>query len=114
MNANPTPPPLANEPPLLRRKKLNWVLFFGALLGPVLLTSLSVLLIGNKTDLAPGIGFFGGALGGIGAGVILGIHVGRTSSARAGLSVLFALIFAVVSVTMSAFGCLASGYKLQF
>lgn len=79
-----------------------------------MLTSLSAFAGSKSGDLAPETAFVGGLLGGIAAGVILGYHIGRTSAARVGFSILFAPIFAVVCVTMSAFGCLATGYKLQF
>jgi hypothetical protein len=95
--------------------KISWLIFFGVLLAPLLLTILVVLLSGPHTNeqFSPIIAFFGGAGAGIVCGVMLALRLGKSMGARVGLGVLFACIFAVLGIMLSCFGCLAAGYTLN-
>jgi hypothetical protein len=111
---NPTDPPEIPGPPQAGRPRFKGWLFVAVLLSPVLLTSLSVLLIDKKGDTALAIAVLGGGLAGIIAGTMLGRHFGKTPPVKIGLSILFAAILGVVCISMSCFGCLVSGYHLDF
>jgi hypothetical protein len=95
------------------RPAVRWLLFSLALLAPPFLTIL-VAFLDNKGGAAPAIATLGGGVGGIVCGVMLGRRFGSTPQSKIGLSVLFALVMAVVVISMSCCGCLASGFKLDF
>lgn len=94
--------------------KISWLIIFGALLAPPLLTALVAFLAKGHTNesLSPLIGFFGGGLGGVAFGIMLALRISRTSAARVLLGILFAVLFAIVCITLCCFGCLAS-YQLN-
>ena len=94
--------------------KINWLIFFSVLLAPVVLTILAVLLGVKNGNVSPGIAFFGGGVAGIVCGAMLGRQLGKTTSMRIILSILFAFIMVLVCIGMSCFGCLASGFRLNF
>lgn len=89
-------------------------MFFIVWLAPVLLTSLTVLIVSKKGDAASLVGLVGGGISGIICGVMLGRRLGKTRELRIVLGVVFALIMVVVCVAMNSFGCLVSGYNLNF
>lgn len=113
MNVPKPTPSVAEEPP--SRYKINWWIFFAALLAPPLLTLLVAFLgSGNSNEqVSPMIAFFGGAAGGIASGIMLALRLGRTTGTRILLGILFSAGFAIVCVTLSCFGCLAGGYRLD-
>jgi hypothetical protein len=113
MNPMDSPLPETPEPPRAGRPRFRGWTFVAVLLAPALLTALSVLLFDKKGDTAPVIAVFGGGLAGIVSGAMLGRHFGRTLQVRIVLSVLFALILAVVCIAMSCFGCAVSGYQFN-
>lgn len=100
--------------PQLPPVKTNWLIFFFVLLAPVVFTILAVLLGANSGNASPGIAFFGGGTAGIVCGVMLGRQLGKTGPTRVILGILFAFIMMVVCIGMSCFGCLASGFQLNF
>ena len=111
---NPTPtPPDPNQSPTLAapQHRLNWLVFFAALLAPAAITFFSA-LSGNKD--APVVwAFVGSGLGGIVCGVLLGRRFGKTTVAQVLLGILFTFIFAFVCFVMSFFGCMAGGFKVD-
>ncbi|MEO6184121.1 MAG: hypothetical protein ABIP71_13670 [Verrucomicrobiota bacterium] len=107
-------PTLTSETPSTTKQKISWPLFFIVWLAPVLLTSLTVLAFSNKNEGAVYVGLFGGGISGIICGVMLGRRLGKTRELRIVLGVVFALIMVVVCVAMNSFGCLVSGYNLNF
>ena len=96
--------------------KINWMIIFGALLVPPLLTLLTAFLTKGQAhdQISPSIGFFGGGLGGIACGIMLALRVSKTVATRWLLGIAFAVIFAIVGVTLGCFGCLAGGYDVRF
>jgi len=104
-SSQPTSPP----PPPAR---INWPVFFAAMFGPTIATILVVQT--QLKDPPPVVAFFGGGISGIICGVLLGRRLGRTRQARILLSFLFVLVMGSACVIMNCFGCLASGYKLNF
>lgn len=113
MNPTDLPPPEIPGPPRTARPRFKWWLLVVVLLSPVLLTALSVWLIDRKGDTSPSIAVLGGGLAGIISGTMLGRYIGKTPQVKIVLSILFAAIFGVVCITMSCFGCMASGYNLN-
>jgi hypothetical protein len=99
------------EPP---RPPFRYHTFVLLLVGPAVLTCVAVLLGGTRSDLAPAFGFIGGALGGLASGIVLGIWLGRSAAMRVVLSLVFVAVCGVVSISLAMFGCLASGYQLNF
>jgi Zn-dependent protease with chaperone function len=93
------------ENPTTPRPRFNWVLFFAALLGPLILTLLFALA--QMLEAAVPIMLFGSAVGGIVCGAMLGQQLGKTRGVRVGLSLLFSVVFVVVCLVMSFFSCLA-------
>lgn len=109
--------PSASQKGMVDPIKINWWIIFGALFAPPLLTLLVAYLgrgVERGDPFSPGIGFFGGALGGIAFGVMLALRICRTTVNRWLLGILFAVIFAIVCITLSCFGCLAGGFNLRF
>ena len=106
----PAPPVDPNPPP----PQTNWLLLLAFLLAPAVLTCLAVLIDKGSNSPAPGVSIIGGALGGIGCGVLLGRRFGRNTGLKVLLGVIFAAVCVVVSITIATFGCLASGYQLNF
>jgi len=100
--------------PQLPSVKTRWPIFFGVLLAPVVLTIFAVLLGTKDGDAPPAVASFAGGAAGIVCGVILGRRLGKTTPMRIFLGVLFAVIMMVVCIGMSCFGCLTSGYRLNF
>ncbi len=91
---------------------MNWLLFFAALFAPTIAT---ILLVQTQLkDPPPVVALFGGGISGIICGVMLGRRLGRTQPSRILLSLLFVLVMGAACVIMNCFGCLASGYKLDF
>lgn len=113
MNSHVPPPPLPPETPS-SRPRFHWLLFLFSLLAPALLTCLSVFFDKSSNGPAPGVAIIGGAFGGIGCGIILGRRLGRTPGLKILFGVLFAAVCGVVSIALAMFGCLATGYNLNF
>src|SRR5262245_1916554 len=112
---NPVQPSSAEtSTPTPARPSINWVVFLVVLPTPALLTILVVLIGGRDSGVAPAIAFLGGGIGGIICGAMLGWRLGRTTPLKIVLGVVFAVVFSVVCIGMSCFGCLASGFHLDF
>lgn len=94
--------------------RFNWLLFCGVMLAPPVLTSLTVLLGSKSGDASVAVALFGGAISGIICGVMLGRRLGKTPGLRLLFGLVLALVMIVVCVGMSCFGCLASGFQLNF
>jgi hypothetical protein len=110
----PTEPAIVET--ALKPVKIKWWVFLAVLLGPPLLTLL-VAFLGKGTrddEISPIIGLVGGGAGGIAFGIMLALRLGRTATSRVLLGMVFSVVFAVVGITMSCFGCLAGGYQLSF
>jgi hypothetical protein len=106
----PAPPNLPK--PLDPSQKINWLIFFSFLLGPVVLTIATVLLISNQGNPAADVAAFGGAVSGIICGGMLGRRVGTSRETKIVLGIVFAVAMTVVCIGMNCFGCLASGYGM--
>lgn len=113
MNPTDLPPPEIPGSPPAAKRRFKWWWFVAVLLAPPLLTALSVWLIDRKGDTAVGIAFCGSCLAGFISGTMLGCYIGKTVPTKVVLSIVFALILGVVFLTMSCFGCMASGYSLN-
>jgi len=116
MTTNPSNS-IPSEPaqlPSLTPRKINWLVFFAVLLGPVVVTIAAVLLGADGGDATPTIAFLGGGISGIVCGALLGQRLGRTPAMKVALGILFSFVFGAVCIGMCCFGCLASGYKLNF
>src|SRR5260221_2351742 len=100
-----TPP----EKRLTSGQRLNWPLFLGVLLAPVVLTILAASLIPNDYSIAVAslVGFVGGGISGVLCGRTLGKRLGKTERQQTALGILFAGVFAVVCIGMCCFGCLS-------
>lgn len=68
----------------------------------------------DNESVTPMIGFYGGALGGVACGILLGLKIGKTPRARLGLSILFAALMPFVCITLCMIGCTFGGYRLEF
>src|SRR5438045_9761240 len=92
------PNPVTPDTPPLAPFKLNWWIFFSALLAPTLLTLLSAGLFKAQANeqVSPMIGLFGGASAGIAFGVMVSLRIGKLVAARAVLRHLVYLIHAAV------------------
>jgi len=106
-DAPPTP-----LPPEISRPKLNWLVLLAQVFIPTIATIIVVQFHG--VDAAPFIAFFGGIGSGLVAGIMLGLRIGRTSATRFWLSCVFTVVLGTACIGMNCFGCLASGYKLDF
>ena len=104
------PPEIADSPSPPRR--LKWYLFLTAIFLPTVATALAVQM--NGKDLAPAVAVLGGGLSGIVGGILLASRFGRTTGSRLAMGFGLAFVLSVACVTMNCFGCLASGYKLNF
>jgi hypothetical protein len=107
---NATPPELPSQ---AARPPFRWVLFIALLLGPALLTCLTVLIESSSNGPAAPVGLIAGGLGGMASGIVLGIWTGRSMALRAVLAIAFAAVCGVVSISLAMFGCLASGFNLN-
>jgi len=105
-----TPPPV--PAPTQSPRRLNWIAFLALLLGPAVLTSVAA-FADHNSDAAPAFALIGGALGGIGCGVLLGRRLGQSLSRRVVLGLVFSALCTVACITISTFGCLAGGYQLD-
>jgi hypothetical protein len=95
--------------------KINWLIFFGALLVPPLLTMLTASTVGGRNEqVSPTIAFCGGGVGGIICGVLLGLRIGRTVPARFALGILLSFVMAIVCVMLCLLGCTIGGYQMRF
>jgi hypothetical protein len=92
---------------------MNWFVFAAVLLAPIIASCVAGTLDSSNGDLAPGIAFFGGALGGIVGGAMLGWRFGKTTGVKTMLGIVFAGVLAVACIGASCFGCLASGYQFN-
>ena len=108
----PSAPDSAETPPAPVR--LNWMLFFTVLLAPTLLTSAIIFLGAKRGDAAPTVAVVGAGLSGIWCGVMLGRFLGRSPALKVLFSIVFALVLIAVCIAMNCFGCLVSGYQLNF
>ena len=104
----PTPEPTPSGP------RLNGLLLLTCLLAPALITCLAAVADKSSRGPAPAVALIGAALGGIGCGILLGRRFGHTPATKIFLGVLFAAVGGVAALTAATFGCLASGYNLNF
>lgn len=93
---------------------VNWLLFFGALLVPPMLTALIVQGGRATQGLAVAIALLGGGAGGIITGGILGRRLGQNLRMKVLFGLLFAGVMVVACIGMCCFGCLAGGFRLDF
>jgi hypothetical protein len=100
-------------PDVPARAPFLWPLFLAAVLVPPLLTALAAWM-DHRGAAAPAMMFLGGAAGGITAGVMLGCRLGKTSTTKVLLSLLFSGVMTVAVVSMSGIGCSLGNYKLDF
>ena len=113
METNPTTPP--NPPiPQFARRKINWPMFFAVMLAPAVVTIVAILLGAKQGDTAPTIAVLGSVGSGIICGTMLGRRFGGTGGTKILLGIVFAFVMGAACVAMSCFGCLTSGYKLNF
>jgi lipopolysaccharide export LptBFGC system permease protein LptF len=94
--------------------KIKWWLFLAAMFAPLLLTILAVLLGAKRDNVSPMIALIGGGIAGIVCGVMLGLQGGDTTTSRVFISILMALVMAVVCIGLSCFGCMTAGFQLHF
>jgi len=97
-----------------RKLLSSWRAFFVILFAPPILTALTTTFITRAGDAAPAVATCASAVAGILCGVMLGRRVGKTAYERIGFGILLTAIITVACITMSCFGCLASGYELSF
>ncbi len=83
------------------------------LFGPPLLTTLAAMM-DHKGAAPPALMFLGGAAGGVVVGVMLGCRFGKSTPAKAVLSVILAGVSVVAVVTLCGLGCAVGGYQLNF
>lgn len=110
------PPPVSTYvEKRLEPVKISWFIIFGALLAPPLLTLLTALLCRGRSNegVSPTVGLLGGGAGGIAFGIMLALRLGKTTSARVGMAIVFSVIFMVVCIMLSCFGCLVGGYQMR-
>jgi hypothetical protein len=105
--------PISGDPPLMP-VKISWLMFFGVLLAPPLLTLLVAYVTRGQSNqpISPLIALFGGAAAGIGCGIMLALRLGKTLAARVVVGILFSVVFAVVCIMLSFGGCMIGGYEL--
>jgi hypothetical protein len=110
----PKPTPPVTEP-AVKQFKINWWIFFAALLAPPLLTLIAAYLNKGQANegVSPGIGLFGGAAGGIICGVLLALRTRKTTAAKVALAVLLSVALGIVCIMLSFFGCMVGGYVLK-
>lgn len=89
----------------------NLLIFFAVLLAPAVLALLGALV--KSEGLAVGSPLVGGGLAGIICGIMLARRFGRSTGSRFGFGILFVALFAVVSFTLSFFGCLLGGFQMN-
>jgi len=94
------------------RPRFHWLVFFAQLFIPTIATIAVVQL--PWPDAAPFIALFGGIGSGLIGGIMLGLWLGRSSATRLWLSMIFIVVLGVACIGMNCFGCLASGYSLNF
>ncbi len=107
----PVIPPEVTDPPSAPRR-FGWLLFLLVIFLPTIVTVLAVQM--KSKDLAPAVAMLGGGFSGIFGGILLGLRMGRTPGSRVALSAVWVMVLSVACVTMNCFGCLASGYSLNF
>jgi hypothetical protein len=107
------PEPLISGDPELAPIKTNWLVFFGVMLAPALITLLIALVGKPREQVSPFTAFFGGAAAGITCGIMLALRIGKNAGARIVLGFVFAVVFAVVCIMLSFFGCMIGGYNLR-
>lgn len=101
-----------NPPPEVPRPKLNWLVLLAQIFIPTIATIIAVQL--RWTNAAPFIALFGGIGSGLVTGIALGLRLGRTTGARVALGFVLSGVLCVACVGMNCFGCMASGYQLNF
>lgn len=112
----PQEPPVITSAAPLPPVKISWLLFFGALLAPPLLTFLAAFVLRDQTSeqAAPWIAIVGAAAGGVVCGIMLGLRFGNSVSWRFGLSLLLSCLMVLVCFILSFGGCMVGGYKISF
>src|SRR5690349_2075543 len=115
METNPsnTLSPEAPASPSPAPRKMNWLVFFGALFGPTLLTIATIRLGASDGDPAPAVAALGGIASGLIGGTMLGRRIGNTLAMKIVLGAAFGFLLAAACVGMNCFGCLAGGYDLN-
>jgi hypothetical protein len=110
----------AESPGQLPPVKIKWLWFWIALMAPPVLTLASAYFMrvagpgsASNESLSPAIALLGGGAGGLTCGILLGLRLGKTSAARAGIAVLLAGVMIVVSVMLCFFGCSLGGYHFD-
>src|SRR5262245_19568007 len=107
-------PESLSSPPSVSRPRFRWWIFLAVLLSPTVLTCLSVLFMTRKGDAPPVIALLGGGAAGIACGAMLGGRFGTTAGTKIALGIVFAVILGIACIGMSCFGCLVSGFQLNF
>jgi len=110
MDSDRTP---ASDPP--ERAKIprsQWILILALLLGPAILALFAAMA---KLDiLATASPLLGGGIGGIYCGTLLARRLGKTTSAKVLLGILFSGVFGCCIVGVGFFGCMLGGFHLDF
>ncbi len=92
--------------------RINWWIFFAALLTPPILTLLASLA--KIEAAATGIPFLGGGIAGLICGIMLGRRIGKSTTARVLLSILFVAVLGSLTFFLSFMGCMAGGFQMNF
>lgn len=107
---DPAVPAAPAEP---ARRPFLWPVFLAAVLVPPVLTSVAAMM-DHRGAAAPALMFLGGAAGGLVSGILLGCRVGKTTTTKAILSVVFCGLMTVAVISMCGFGCALGNYRLDF
>jgi len=104
---SPQKPP-QDAPPF----KINWWVFFVALLLPPFLTLLTAMSnLSPNQSVSPFIALIGGLVGGIVCGVMLGYQGSRNLFVRIILSLVMSVVMVAVCIVLCFFGCTVGGYQ---
>ena len=91
--------------------KINWRKFFGVLLAPAVVS-----LLASATGADP-VAVLAGLLGSAGAGIACGVMLANGSDATPAkkvlLRIVFSIVFGVLSLLLSFFGCAVGGFTLD-
>lgn len=112
MNSSNPPPIEPPQAPAPIQHKVNWLIFFAALLAPPVLTLFAAM---SKSDgAAVACPLIGGGIVGIICGIMLARRVGRTQGSRVLLGFVFTAVFGFLSFALGFVGCMMGGFKMDF
>jgi hypothetical protein len=94
--------------------RLNWFIFLVVALAPVFLTIITVQVVSRENEAAVVVASLGSGLSGIICGILLARRLGKTMRHKIALAIGFALLMGIACTAMSCFGCLASGFPVNF